>query len=320
MSLRVLITGAGGYIGSEVLRRLADIRDQFEAIVAMDVRETPTDRQLDGIEYVQGDIRDEDLVKLFEEHRFTSVVHLASIVTPGKKSNREFEYSVDVLGTKNIVECCVATGVKQLIVTSSGAAYGYFADNPMPLRETDAIRGNPEFAYSDHKRLVEEMLAEYRKTHPELGQLILRPGTVLGATTNNQITRLFEGGFILGVRGSDTPFVFIWDQDVADIIVKGIIETKTGIHNLAGDGALTMREIAGILGKPYISVPVSILQSAIWILKQAGMTQYGPEQVNFIRYRPVLANDRLKEEFGYTPKKTTREAFDYFLEQRAKRP
>jgi UDP-glucose 4-epimerase len=35
------------------------------------------------------------------------VVHLASIVTPGKKSNREFEYSVDVDGTRNLLEACL---------------------------------------------------------------------------------------------------------------------------------------------------------------------------------------------------------------------
>ena len=45
-------------------------------------------------------------------------------------------------------------------------------------------------------------------------------------------------------------------------------------------------------------------------------TQYGPEQVNFLRYRPVLSNRRLKEVFGYTPQKTTSEVFQFFLECR----
>ena len=50
------------------------------------------------------------------------VVHLASIVTPGKKSNREFEYSVDVLGTKNILKACVTNGVKRIVISSSGSS------------------------------------------------------------------------------------------------------------------------------------------------------------------------------------------------------
>ena len=45
-------------------------------------------------------------------------------------------------------------------------------------------------------------------------------------------------------------------------------------------------------------------------------TQCGPVQVNFLRYRPVLSNKRLKEVFGYTPQKTTRDVFEFFLECR----
>ena len=61
-----------------------------------------------------------------------------------------------------------------IVVTSSGAAYGYHPDNPVPLTEDAPCRGNPEFAYADHKRQVEEMLAEVRATHPALEQVVLR--------------------------------------------------------------------------------------------------------------------------------------------------
>ncbi|MAC99815.1 MAG: epimerase, partial [Pseudomonadales bacterium] len=45
----------------------------------------------------------------------------------------------------------------------------------------------------------------------------------------------------------------------------------------------------------------------------------GPEQINFLRYRPVLSNRRLKEEFGYQLQKTSAETFEYFIEQRGLR-
>ncbi len=67
--------------------------------------------------------------------------------------------------------------MRQIIVTSSGAAYGYHADNPEWLTEDDPVRGNEAFAYSHHKRLVEEMLAVCRTQHPELRQVVLRVGT-----------------------------------------------------------------------------------------------------------------------------------------------
>ena len=46
------------------------------------------------------------------------------------------------------------------------------------------------------------------------------------------------------------------------------------------------------------------------------LTQYGPEQVDFLRYRPVLGNRRLKEQPGYVPKNSTREAFEVFTQGR----
>ena len=55
------------------------------------------------------------------------------------------------------------------------------------------------------------------------------------------------------------------------------------------------------------------------LLKPLGLTQYGPEQVNFLRYRPVLDNRRLKEEFGYVPKKTSAEVFAFYLAARVRR-
>jgi UDP-glucose 4-epimerase len=48
------------------------------------------------------------------------------------------------------------------------------------------------------------------------------------------------------------------------------------------------------------------------VLKALHLTQYGPEQLNFLRYRPVLANRRLKEEFGYVPRKTSVEVFEFW--------
>jgi UDP-glucose 4-epimerase len=308
----VLITGAGGYIGRLLVQALAGDLPNLKSVVAADVRETPADERLAGVNYIKADIRSPDLSDILRRFFIDTVVHLATIVTPGRKPNREFEYSVDVLGTENVLKACLEAGVKKLIITSSGAAYGYFPDNPEWLEEDDALRGNTEFAYSHHKRLVEEMLARFRREHPELKQLVLRPGTVLGATTDNQITALFEKPFIMGIMGAASPFVFIWDQDVVGCILKGIFDDVTGIYNLSGDGTLTMKEIAGLLGKPYVALPVSLVRSVLWMLKKLGLTQYGPEQVNFLQYRPVLSNRRLKEEFGYVPKKTTREVFEYY--------
>ena len=311
MSVRsVLVTGAGGYLGSQLLPALKEKGDEIGRIVAVDVRETPAERRLAGVDYRIMDVRSADLAGLFEEAAPEVVVHLASIVTPGKDSTREFEYSVDVLGTENVLNACLAAGVKKIVVTSSGAAYGYHADNPAWITEDWPVRGNEAFAYSHHKRLVEEMLARWRIDHPQLQQVVLRVGTILGATVNNQITALFEKPRPLAIRGADSPFVFIWDRDVAGAILHAVLSDRTGVYNLAGDGALTIGEIAERLGKRTTVLPAWLLQAALAVLKPLGLTRYGPEQVDFLRYRPVLDNRRLKEVFGYIPRKTSSEAFE----------
>jgi UDP-glucose 4-epimerase len=243
-------------------------------------------------------------------------VHLASIVTPGKDSRRDFEYDVDVNGTRNLLQACVQQGVQRIVVSSSGAAYGYHADNPAWLTENMPVRGNEVFAYAHHKRLVEEMLAEYRHSHPALEQVVLRIGTILGATVRNQITDLFEKPRLLAIRGSDSPFVFIWDQDVVGIILRAVSGGPPGIYNVAGDGALTIHEIAQRLGKPTLQLPAGLLQAALAVLKPLGLTQYGPEQLDFLRYRPVLLNSKLKTTFGYTPTYTSAEVFELYRQAR----
>ena len=313
----VLITGAGGYIGKLLVDALAKKGGWLTRIVATDIREIAPEEKKREITYITADVRSPQIFDIFREHRVGTVVHLASIVTPERGVSREFFYSVDVFGTENILKACIENKVQKLIITSSGAAYGYYPDNPEWLSETDTLRGNPEFAYSDHKRLVEEMLARYRNEHPELKQLIFRPGTILGVTTDNQITNLFKKSYILGLKGAAAPFVFIWDQDVVNCIVKGIHEDITGIFNMAGDGVLTLKEIASILEKPYLPLPVWLVKASLWVFSRLKLTQYGPEQVNFIRYRPVLSNLRLKDEFGYIPKKTSQQAFEYYLNKGA---
>ncbi|MEH6670878.1 SDR family oxidoreductase [Halopseudomonas sp.] len=303
MTKRILITGAAGYIGHQLGNRLAehypvigtDLRGRAD--VKFDIR-------------VQ-DIREPSLADFLQAQQITHVVHLASILQASP--DRARDYDIDVNGTRNVLECCIKAGVQHFTVTSSGAAYGYHADNPAWIDEQDALRGNTEFAYSDHKRLIEEMLADYRQQHPELQQLIFRPGTVLGTDTRNQITNLFMAPRILALKGSDSPFVFIWDQDVIGAMEMGIREDKTGIYNMAGDGALTMPEIARRLNKPLLTLPVWLVKAGLQAAKWRGKPT-GPEQVNFLRYRPVLSNRRLKEEFGYPLAKTSAETFEYFVE------
>lgn len=316
---RVLITGASGYVGqllfAELSRRVSEW--QLGGVIGTDVREPAS--VPDGGTFVRHDVRDPGLAGLLAAHEITCVVHLASIVTPGKGSTRAFEYSVDVEGTQRVLEACVEAGVRRLIVTSSGAAYGYHADNPAWLTEEHSLRGNESFAYSWHKKLVEEMLARARQEHPALEQIVFRVGTILGANVHNQITALFNKPQLLAIAGSRSPFVFIHDADLIECLSQAVHSPVTGIFNVAGDGAMSIDEIAAALGKPVLRLPAWLLQSALAVLRPLGLTRYGPEQVDFLRYRPVLDNARLKSVFGFTPQLTSAEAFDAWRQSPANR-
>ncbi|HEY1104999.1 MAG TPA: NAD-dependent epimerase/dehydratase family protein [Agromyces sp.] len=313
---RVLVTGGSGFLGSSAVAALAR-HPLVELVVSGDV--LPPDQVVDGVVDESCDVTDAQAVAtVVAKHRIDTIVHLAAIVNPGAL-DEEIEYRVDVQGTRNVLDAAVAYGVSRIVVSSSGAAYGYHADNPEWLTETDAIRGNEEFSYSRHKRLVEEMLADYRAGHPSLGQVVLRIGTILGPTVANQITALWDGPRILAIRGSDSPFVFVWVDDVVGAIVAGATGDVTGEFNVAGDGKVTVHEIADALGKPVLTLSPGMLAFALRAGRALRLTVHGPERVGFLQYRPVLANDRLKTELGYVPGKTSREAFDAYLEARAAR-
>ncbi|SOE08767.1 UDP-glucose 4-epimerase [Hoeflea halophila] len=302
---RVLVTGAAGAVGQVLLEELAGAG--IEAL-ATDLRKPA--KLPDGIGFEALDVRGDDAARIVGEFKPQVIVHLASIVSPSRDMTREFAHDVDVKGTKNVLDAAVAHGVRRLVVTSSGAAYGYHADNPVPLSESDPVRGNREFAYSDHKRQVEELLAAARVSHPALEQVVLRVGTVLGAGLENQITELFHRPKLIAVRGADSPFVFIWTVDLARILLRAAGDGPAGIFNVCGDGTLTVHELADALGKPVMALPAWVLKTALGFARPLGLSRYGPEQVRFLQYRPVLDNTALKKEFGYRPELTSAQTFE----------
>ncbi len=307
---RVFVTGGSGFLGSSVVAALA-ASPAVEAVVSGDVRQpsTPTP----GVTHVLADVTAPGtLAPLFEEHHIDVVVHLASIVNPGASTTVEQEYNVDVNGSRAVFDACLTAGVRRVVVSSSGAAYGYHANNPEWLVETDALRGNNDFPYSRHKRLVEEMLADLRVEHPELEQVVFRIGTILGPTVRNQITALWEGDRILEIIGSDSPFVFIWIEDVVAAMVRAATDGPAGIYNVAGDGKLTVREIAALLGKGTLRIPAWLLAASLGLGHLLRLTPHGAAQVKFLRYRPVLSNARLKRDFGLVPGRTSRQALEEY--------
>ncbi len=308
--MRVLITGAAGDIGS----RLVTFFSKKEGITLF-----TTDLKkplVKGVYTHQNfDVRDANFFEWVKEIRPEVIVHLASIIQLPSNMLRSDAYAIDVLATKNLMDVCLEVGVKKVVITSSGAAYGYWKDNAQWLTEDMPVRGNEDYFYSSHKRQVEEIMADYHKSHPELKQVVLRPGTVLGPNFKNPITNMFAQKKIIGIKGCESPFVIIWVDDLVAYLIEAVIGPVEGVYNVAGDGTLSLRAIAKRLNKSYTALPAWVLRGILTVLKPLKLSQYGAEQVKFIEFRPVLNNAKIKRSFKHQPSKTTQQAFESFLEE-----
>lgn len=311
--MKILITGAAGDIGSRLVSIFTH-QDNVELfttdIVDLKVEATCIHKRFD--------IREPAFFDWFSQVKPDVVIHLASIIKLPESMSEQDAYEIDVVATQKLLDQSVACGTEKIVVTSSGAAYGYWSDNPDWLTEQDPVRGNDDYFYSKHKREIEMMMAEYREKQPQLKQVILRPGTVLGPNFENPITSIFEKNMITGIAGSASPFVIIWVDDLVDYLIEAATSDITGVFNVAGDGTLTLKEIAGRLNKSYLAIPAWLVKCVLFFLKPLGLSQYGPEQVKFIQYRPVLDNAHIKSQFKHKPSKTTAEAFESFLAESTK--
>lgn len=308
--MKILITGAAGDIGSRLVKIFSartDVDLYTTALTELPFQANST--------HAAFDVRSDLFLTWVEEIKPDVIIHLASIIQLPESMTTDQAHDIDVKATERLLEASVKIGVGKFVVTSSGAAYGYWKDNAQWLTEEMPVRGNDDYFYSSHKRQVEEIMAKYRKDYPQLKQVVLRPGTVLGPNFENPITNMFSKNIISGIAGSDSPFVIIWVDDLVEYLIEAAITDVEGVYNVAGDGTLSLKNIAKRLNKPYLPIPPRFLRFMLGLLKPLGLSQYGPEQVKFIEFRPVLANQKIKSVFNHQPGKTTAEAFESFLQE-----
>ncbi|WP_206484176.1 NAD-dependent epimerase/dehydratase family protein [Thalassotalea sp. G2M2-11] len=311
--MRVLVTGAAGSLGCKLIEKLA--LDPKIKLFATDIKDSPFHllEASQQVTYQMMDISTPDFIQWVEQIKPNKVIHLASILQISAQLPREKAYQIDVVATEKLLEASVGIGVEKFIVTTSGAAYGYYPENIHEISETRPTMGNNDYFYSAHKAKVEAIMAKYRQQHPELKQIVFRPGTILGPDFSGPIVDFFNQKMLTGVLGYPGPFNFIWSEDVVDYLIEGLNSDLIGEFNIAGDGTLSVKEIANILDKTYLPLPAFLIQAVLAVAKPLGLTQYGPEQVKFIKYRPVLANNKIKSTFKHQPRYTSLQALAAFI-------
>ncbi len=306
--MRYLITGGSGYIGSRLIEILA-ARDDTDAIVDVDVR--PPRTQNAKVTFVRGDVRDLTAMRdLLEREKPDALVHLAFILNPIRDEARMYE--VDVNGTHAVLRAAAAAGTEQVLVTSSATAYGAFPDNPTPIAEDWPVRGQPGFSYARHKAEVDRLCQLWALEQPDRVMTIVRPSIVFGPTVDNYISRSWKNSSFMPILdGVDCEYQLVHEDDVVSALI-GLLDAKAeGAFNVGGDGTLTWRESAEMIGLKtrVMSMKTTYrIYSAAWAL-HVPRVESPPGNLAFIRYPWVVSNEKLKAEIDWQPSADTREVF-----------
>lgn len=153
--MRVVVTGAAGFIGSHIAQTYAD---KGHEVVGIDTRPMA---DYAGIKPVQGDIRDVDLMA--SAMRNADVVfHQAAMVSVPETFVEPVEcMSVNVSGSANVFEQARIAGVKRIVMASTSAVYG---DDPTPVKH-EGLDPKPMSPYAVSKLAMEHLAAVYARQY-----------------------------------------------------------------------------------------------------------------------------------------------------------
>ena len=177
----ILVTGGAGYIGSHVVLQL---RARGEQVVVLDDLSTGFRQAVLDTPLVVGQVGDRDLVmEILRTHGVDTVMHFAAhTIVPESVANPLKYYGNNTCSTRNLLECCVETGVRHFVFSSTAAVYGIPADSM--AAETSATA--PINAYGTSKLMSEWMLRDVAASSP-LRYVALRYFNVAGSDSAGRI-------------------------------------------------------------------------------------------------------------------------------------
>ncbi|MCY4333075.1 MAG: NAD(P)-dependent oxidoreductase [Litoreibacter sp.] len=155
--MRVLVTGATGFIGSYLIGGLLD---RGHHVVATDIVPTPEAlKGIDRLTYMRADLTQAEGVEgLLDESRANCVIHLAALLAEFCEAVPARGYRVNVMGTLSLLDACVAGEVDRLVMASTPAVFGRGLDEPV----ADDANKVPETVYGQTKLACEHILDWYR--------------------------------------------------------------------------------------------------------------------------------------------------------------
>ena len=153
---RILITGGAGYIGSHAV--LAFRTAGYDTVVLDDLSSGHREALADDVAFVEGDAGDQALVsQVLRDHGIEAVVHFAgSIVVPESVADPLEYYRNNTCASRNLIQACVAGGVRRFVFSSTAAVYGMPDRVPIP-EDAPTVPINP---YGASKLMTEWILRD----------------------------------------------------------------------------------------------------------------------------------------------------------------
>ncbi len=311
LSMRIVVTGATGNVGTSVVRALA-ADSAVDQVIGIARREPG--RGLDGAEFARADITTDDLGAVFDGA--DAVVHLAWLIQPGR--DETLTRRVNVEGSRRVFEAVVAARVPALVYASSVGAY---SPGPKDRRvdESWPTHGIATSFYSRHKAAVERQLDSLEAEHPPLRVVRLRPGLIFKREAATEIRRLFVGPLLPRalLRSSLVPlwpavarlcFQAVHSDDVGEAYRAAVLSDCAGAFNIAAEPAIGSQELAGMLGARLVTVSPRVIRAAAATTYRMRLQPAEPGWVDMGLGVPLMSTERARRELDWSPRRTAIEA------------
>lgn len=300
----ILVTGAAGYWGGRVAERLLDDPDLH--VIGLDIA-SPEELEIEGLDYIQADIRNPLLAELLREENVDAVCHLAFIESV-KHNERIFDYNV--MGSMKLIGACAESGVGKVVWKSSTQVYGAGPNNSAFLMEDAPLSANRTFGYNRYRCEIEGFINGYRRQVPELDLTVLRFANIVGPTANSLMNNYLQNRLVPMLLGFDPMLQVIHEDDVVEAIVHAVNTDVSGTFNVAADPPMPLLRILALAGR--IPVPIAHPLAYRSVNTPVGrlVGRRLPFEPDYLRFRWVADLTKMRELLGFFPQYMGNEAIE----------
>lgn len=213
---RILVTGASGFLGGALLRRLCADQPAIRVLIR---RPSPDLESLPGVQPIYGDIGDPDVVDR-AVGGVETVYHVAA--TMRGRGWPDFQAGT-VVGTANVVESCIRHGVRRLVHVSSMSVLDYATHAPgTVVQETAPLEPSPTLrGFYTQSKLEAEQIVLTAARDRGLRAVVVRPGQIVGpgAETVPPYGTIALAGRWIVVGSGRVPLPLVYVDDVVEALV-----------------------------------------------------------------------------------------------------